>query len=167
MPGQAPEHLRAARGRIAHSWLAIGLLAWVTALGSGCSGDSDEKALIPEDPILEVVPDEAAGGEIVELIVEVRDHRNVDRGSPSLFEERSAGRWQTSYLLFGKRAVRFHGGPIAGVGIPDDARELVRIPSVPPGTYRITKDLAISKEEEAGPHGPRSVVVHRKIRVVR
>jgi len=144
----------------------VGIALAMAALPAGGCESGDESPEV-ERPDLRVVPPRAAPGDWVELVVDAPADRNVDRGSTSYLEKRVRGKWRTIYLLQGDEPAGYDGGPIIGVGLGEHTRDLVTIPPVGPGTYRIRKDLAISKNEEPGPRGPARVDVHGLVEVTR
>lgn len=143
---------------------ALSVATSITALGLALAGCSEDERLG-----LRVDPAFSRPGELVELVVVGDDADSASRGSVSVFERRDQpGEWRPVYLLNantkGNPAVvrRYGGGYATGVGLSPGRPDLVRIPDVPPGVYRISKRVAVLE----APDDDEARTLHGKVRVV-
>jgi hypothetical protein len=128
------------------------LIAALSLSSAGCS--SADQSTAPEsgsDIGLQVEPNRAEAGQLVDLAVVGPGSDEAARGSVSYFEVRdAAGKWRRRYALNtdlpGDPATVRPLGAHLGVGLRPDTDDRVKIPDVEPGRYRISKRIVISED---------------------
>lgn len=142
-------------------WLWL-VAAWmlIVVLSTGC-GESDDPEPAADGRSgtfaeLEAVPQRGAPGTWVELEVDA-DEASVTRGSASDFERRTAsGSWQVVFVLSARGAgdgsipLIQRVGPdlvVSSVRLDREAHDVVKIPRVGPGRYRISKGVVVKPDD--------------------
>lgn len=100
---------------------------------------------------LQVLPHRAEAGSRVKLRVESRLRpRHLRRAAQALFQERVGSRWKTIYVLNsrtpgGPPTVEPPGTPGLFVGLIPHYPDIVKLPKVPTGRYRIEKAVEVDR----------------------
>lgn len=134
----------------------IGTVVVVLALLIGCGGD--DRPASPESTddfggaALAVIPPVTEAGERVQVVVAAREPSRAFIGSGGeLEEEIGKGVWKPIYAFSGDGSTHPIGegkGLSSGVGLSVPSDEFIVLPMLPPGGYRVTKEVASRGAEE-------------------
>lgn len=126
----------------ASAMLAFSAVAAPSPMGARQDGSS-------RDIYLRVTPNEVVAGEKIRLRVLSPGETRVQRGSTSFLDRMDAsGDWQHFYVLYpeGPERCGKRGCFVFGVGLLPGTPDIVPLPQVPPGDYRISKEVVVGPE---------------------